>query len=91
MFVPHELHIHTVALIRQGGFSCGRCDFDHYTQLPVTLEELAPALGPVAYYLLDREDVPEDVRIAGFHSTGLSGPAWGAFPATLWERNDPAE
>jgi hypothetical protein len=54
VFIPLQMKIRAVALMRQGGLSCQRGDFGMYTSLPEKMEQLADVVGPVDFWLVDR-------------------------------------
>lgn len=55
VFLKYEIHINTVALIKQGGFS-GQT-IGHYEQLPTMLKEQQKKIGLIDYWIIDSQGV----------------------------------
>jgi len=51
--LPLRLHVTTVLLSKQGGFSSQLWPFEQYEDVPNLLSEFEPELGPVDLYLID--------------------------------------
>ena len=88
VFARYRIHINTVAMIKQGGFS-GQT-FGHYRNLPTRLKRHEKKIGLVDFWIIDSQGVNNEVVPI---SNGLKeyeylgGPVpWGWSPTRLYGR-----
>ena len=53
VFATYRFHLHAVMLIKQGGFSMQRRDFNQYEDLPNLIATLSEAIGEVNNWIID--------------------------------------
>jgi hypothetical protein len=53
VFSSYGLHLYMIALIKQGGFSGQRQNFQHYTDLPEKVTQLEKQIGKVDFWVID--------------------------------------
>lgn len=90
IFAPYSLHLSIIALIKQGGFSGQREDFDQYVDLPNKVTKLKKQVGIVDFWCIDlygqnNEKMPIARSLREYKYIGGPLP-WGWPPARLYGR-----